>query len=99
MEWLDSALPYVAALITICAGVVGFFWARGGERNQVGGVGWVALALILGAGFVTVLQTYRTNQKAAASRVAAARAEQRAEELSDELRRARVGSFSAWSLI
>jgi hypothetical protein len=95
MAILDMTLPYVAALVTVTAAVIGFFWARGGERNQVGGVGWIAFALILVAGFVTILQTYRTNGRAAKAGIAAAEAEQRAEELSEELRRTQFTTSAA----
>lgn len=60
----DNALPYVAAGITIVSGVVGFFWARSGERNAVGGVGWAALTLLLIGGGVSVYQVHRQSERA-----------------------------------
>ena len=68
---ISDALPYVAALATMVSGVAGFFWAKSGERAQIGGVGWALLALSGVSGTVAVWQTWDKGQRDAAGRVAA----------------------------
>jgi hypothetical protein len=83
VEVIDELLPYVGALLTVALGLVGFFWARNGDRNKVGGVGWSIAILTVAAGAVTVLQVHRQRENAAKSAA-------RAEELSEELRQSFV---------
>lgn len=61
-------IPYLSILITVLSGLIAFFYARSGERNEVGGIGWVAAALIVVAGSLTLYQTHQNNKKAAAAR-------------------------------
>lgn len=88
MPGLDDALPYVAAGISLAAGIFGFFWARGGERNKIGGIGWTALVFLVAASIVTITQTYRQGRRTAA-------AGEKAEALNTELRRAQHVTRSA----
>uniref|UniRef100_UPI0015752D03 hypothetical protein n=1 Tax=Sphingomonas bacterium TaxID=1895847 RepID=UPI0015752D03 len=62
-----DVLPYLAAGLTLLSGIVGFFWARGGERNRVGGIGWAALALLVTGGVVTIVQTRVQAKRTAAA--------------------------------
>ena len=90
-----NPLPYVAAAITVAAGIFGFFWAKSGEKNQVGGIGWAALVLIVASGAVAVIQTHSQGRKAKQANRDAAAASQKADQLSEELRRAQFMSSAA----
>jgi len=90
-----NPLPYIAAAITMAAGIFGFFWAKSGEKNQVGGIGWAALILIVASGAIAVIQTYSQAGKARQASRDAAAAARKADELSEELRRAQFMSSAA----
>lgn len=83
----DNWLSYIAAGVTLVSGIVGFFWAKSGKNDKVGGVGWVAFSLLVVGGLVAIVQVYREGLSAAASEAKAAAANARAEQLSDDLRR------------
>ncbi|MDB5706564.1 MAG: hypothetical protein JWN66_3680 [Sphingomonas bacterium] len=77
MHDLGDPWPYLATAVTMISGIAGFFWARSGERNKVGGVGWTALVLIVVAGVIAITQAYRAVERARVAGIAAAAAEER----------------------
>jgi hypothetical protein len=86
MHGIGEALPYLAAILTLVSGVAGFFWARSGERNAVGGVGWALLGLIGLSGAVAVWQIA---DKGARDRAAKIEADAKAAVAAEEARQAK----------
>lgn len=69
-------MDYVPALISMVGGVLAFFFAKSGERNKVGGIGWIMAALLVGGG---VLGLYVLREKDRAAMEASLIAEQEAD--------------------
>jgi hypothetical protein len=50
---------YIPALISLVGGMLAFFFAKSGERNKVGGIGWIMAVLLVGGGVLGLWVLHR----------------------------------------